>query len=184
MPQLPPKHQQIIQTHAALIVKVVEVCGNREQRPHLEKALDISAQNGWDRLVAAIRQILDGKRDRTVLAGLDEEDAVVVEAILRGLQDPGSLPDPNAKPDPSLAAPGLAAMIHASATGNAMALKMLADMAEQMSKAGGEMTRLGGIMRHMVNGERDPDVLTKGMGSDTRQLVLRILEELSKLTLH
>ncbi len=184
MAQLPPKHQQIIQTHAALIVKVVETCANPAQRPQLEKALDISAQNGWGKLVAAIRAILDGKRDQAVLGGLDEEDGIIVEAILRGLQDPATLPDPNAEPDASVAAPALASLIQAAGTGNAMALKMLADMAEQMSKAGGEMTRLGGIMRHMVNGERDPDVLTKNMGSDTRQLVMQILEELSKLTVH
>jgi len=82
------------------------------------------------------------------------------------------------------AAPGLAAMIAAAGHGDAKALAVLADMAEQMLRAGGDMARLGGIMRRLVNGERDADPLMKGMGPLGRQLLLDILSELGKAGLH
>jgi hypothetical protein len=184
MATLPPRQQQIIMSHATLINRVVEACGNPALLPEVEPILDMSEKNGWGVLVAAIRKVLAGRRDQNVLMDLDEEDTVIVEAILRGIQDPSTLPDPNAKPDATLAAPGLATMIDQAGRGNAQVLGLLASMAEQMSKAGGDMTRLAGIMRHMVNGERDADKLTKGMGPEGKALVLSILEELGKLSLH
>jgi len=64
------------------------------------------------------------------------------------------------------------------------ALAVLANMAEQMVRAGGDMARLGGVMRRLVNGERDFDALSKGMGALGRNLLLDILSELGKSALH
>ena len=75
-------------------------------------------------------------------------------------------------------------MIEASAHGDAQALAVLANMAEQMLRAGGDMARLGGIMRRLVNGERDYNLLGKGMGALGRNLLRDILDELGKNTLH
>jgi hypothetical protein len=83
-----------------------------------------------------------------------------------------------------MAAPGLAHMIHAAATGNVEALQLVANMAEQMTRVGGDMGRVGGIVRRLVDGERDPDVLCKGMTAQGESLVLSIIEELGKLELH
>jgi len=176
--------QQIVQFHAALINHVVMASNNLALRPQLEQVLEMTAQNGWDTLVAAIRKVISGKRDVSVLVGLDEEDGTIVEAILYGIQDPSTLPDPNAKPDPSLAAPGLASMINAAARGNPQALLMLANMAEQMVRAGGDMAKLGGMMRKLVNGERDADKLAQGMNVQGQELVYSILGELGKLASH
>ncbi|WP_455386101.1 hypothetical protein [Acidihalobacter prosperus] len=184
MQQLPPREQQIIQAHAGLIVNVVQAAQNPELRPQLEQLLRTSEENGWGALVAAVRRILEGSRDLGLLARLDEEDSVIVEAILRGLQDPTTLPDPNARPDPVLAAPGLAGMIHACTRGDVQALELLSQMAEQMTNVGGDMGRMGGLMRRLVEGERDPEVLLKGMGAQGESLVLAVLEELGKLEAH
>jgi hypothetical protein len=116
-----------------------------------------------------------------LLNPLDEEDRVIAESILRGLQDPSTLPDPNTKPDPAMAAPGLATMIHAAATGDAQALQIIAEMAEQMSKTGGPMTQLAAVIRPLINGEREAEKLCKGMDSRTEQMVLGILDELRQL---
>ena len=94
-------------------------CNNRALLPQLEPMLEMSAKNGWGTLVAAIREIINGKRDASALLGLDEEDRAIIETILLGIQDPSTLPDPNAKPDASLAAPGLASMIDAAGRGDA-----------------------------------------------------------------
>jgi len=184
MTSIPDKNRQIVLAHAGLIRGVVIACQNRDYRPGLDSALEAAAANGWTALVNVIRRILAGERDMRLLTGLDEEDQVITAAILRGLQDPSSLPEPDAQPDPGLAAPGLAAMIQAAASGDAAALSVLADMAEQMLRAGGDMARLSAVMRRLVNGERDPDVLGRGMSARGTQLLLSILEELSRLQQH
>jgi hypothetical protein len=57
-------------------------------------------------------------------------------------------------------------------------------MAEQMTRAGGDLARLGGITKRLVDGERDPDRLCKGMGAQGESLVLSLLGELGKLERH
>lgn len=181
---LSDQKQQIVQFHAVFIHNVVMACHNRELLPQLEQMLQMTSKQGWSTLVAAIRQVINGKRDLGVLIGLDEEDAAIVEAILLGLQNPSTLPDPNAKPDPQLAAPGLASMIDAAGKGNPEALRMLANMAEQMVRAGGDMAKLGAVMGKLVNGERDADKLSQGMNAQGQELVYSILSELGKRALH
>lgn len=181
---LTDQKKQIVQFHAALIHNVVMTCHNREFMPQLEPILETSAKSGWETLVAVIRQIINGKRDASVLMGLDAEDSAIVEAILLGIQDPSTLPDPEAKPDPSLAAPGLASIINAAGKGDVAALHMLANMAEQMVRAGGDMAKLGGMMRKLVDGERDADKLAKGLSAPGQELVYAILTELGKLAIH
>ena len=184
MTTLPDKTQQILQAHAGLIHAVVTAAQNRDRLPELEAILDAALANGWGTLVAVIRRILGGTRDVQILTGLDEEDRVIADAILRGLQDPGSLPDPHARPDPALAGPGLAALIHAAGSGDLAALQLLADMGTQMLRAGGDLARLSGILRRLVDHERDPDLLCRGMSPRGAQLVRSLLEELARLRAH
>ncbi len=178
------RQQQIIQAHAGVIVQVVQSIANPQLMAQTEEILKVSEQNGWGDLVAVIRRIIKGERDESLLKGLDEEDSTIAGAILQGIQNPATLPDPNQPADASMAAPGLAHMIHQAATGNPQALEIIGNMAEQMTQAGGDMRNLGGIIRKMINGERDPKELSKGMGVQGRQLVDSILEELHKLTGH
>jgi len=178
------RQQQIIQAHAGVIVQVVQSIGNPALMPRTEEILKASEQNGWGDLVAIIRRIIKGERDESLLHGLDAEDSIIAGAILLGLQNPSTLPDPNAQPDASMAAPGLAQMIHEASRGNTQALEIISHMAEQMTAAGGDMRNLGGIIRKMINGEREPKVLARGMGVQGRQLVDSILDELAKLSGH
>lgn len=184
MPSLPNKTQQIVLAHAGLIRTVVIACQNRDRRTELEPLLEAAHQNGWAGLVTAIRRVLNGARDHTVFIDLDEEDRIILEAILRGLQDPASLPEPQSRPDPTLAAPGLAAIIHAAASGDMAAMRLLGDMGTQMLNAGGDMARLSAILRRLVDNERDPDLLCRGMSPRGAQLVLSLLEELAHLRAH
>ena len=184
MATLPDKDQQIIEAHTGLIHRVVIGCQNREQVPELEEILKQAEQNGWLQLVAAIRSILAGKRDMSVLNGLDEEDTIIVSSILRGLQNPDTLPDLSTGFNGAMAAPGIAAMINGARGGNLETLQLLGNMAQQMLQAGGDMARLAGILRPLVKGERDADKLTEGMGAEGEKLVLAILEELAKLDRH
>lgn len=184
MAQLPDRHQQIITMHAPFICQVVQFSQNETHRPEYEALLKSAAENGWSDLVKAIRLIVAGQREMSAIRGLDEEDQVIAEAIMRGLQDPSTLPDPQAKPEAALAAPGLAGMIQAAGSGNVEALTLISNMAEQMSKAGGPLARLASVIRPLINGERDPDKLCRGMNNQTEQMVLDILDELGKSGIH
>lgn len=186
MQHLPNRHEQIIRTHSSLIRLVVHSLQQPALQSKLEDVLKISADNGWSSLVNAIRNITAGDHSRMVLEQLDEEDKAIVGAILDSIENPATLPDDQAQSggDPSAAAPGLAHMIQESATGNAQALSVLADMATQMSNAGGDMSHLGGIMKRLVDGERDVEILCEGMGAQGRSLVLSILDELAKRQMH
>ena len=180
----PDKQQQIIQTHAGLILGMVQCIQNSDLRPQMEQVLVVSEKNGWDKLVAALRKILNGSRDESVLNGLDDEDAVIASAILHGLQDPNTLPKPEEKPDATLAAPMLAALINDARRGDHNAVIMLGGMAEQMSMVGGDMANIGAIMKDMIDGERDVDKLCTRMGAQGESLITQILSELAKLDTH
>jgi hypothetical protein len=184
MSRLPDRQQQIITMHAPFIRQLVQCSQDPARQGDVETLLRTAAENGWDRLVEALRAIFAGQRDVGMLRGLDEEDRVIAEAVLRGLQNPATLPEAEAQADPAMAAPGLASMIRAAASGNVQALKIISDMAEQMRRAGGPMARLAGAIRPLINGERDPQRLAKGMDGKTEQLLLSILKELGKLEHH
>ncbi|MDP2787902.1 MAG: hypothetical protein Q8O79_07490 [Pseudomonadota bacterium] len=184
MAKLPDAVEQVLQMHAPFIHAVVGALTDRAQLPQLMQTLAAAEQQGWPALVRALRLIVDGKRDDSIKLGLDDEDRIVVDAVLRGLHNPATLPALDQQPDAGAAAPGLAAMIAASARGDAQALAVLANMAEQMVRAGGDMARLGGVMRRLVNGERDFERLSQGMGALGRNLLLDILNELGRSALH
>ncbi len=170
--------------HAAFICQVVQLSQNPASRNALDATLRQAEEAGWQTLVQAVRQILKGQREMSLIHDLDEEDQVIAESIMRGLQDPSTLPDPNQKPEPALAAPGLASMIQAAASGNVEALTLISDMADQMRRAGGPMARVAAVIRPLINGERNPDKLCKGMNEQTRHLVLGIIEALNQERLH
>jgi hypothetical protein len=177
----PDVNEQILQSHAGLIHRVVMHCNNPGSVPDLEQVLKQAEDNDWKQLVAAIREIMAGKREESVLLGLDSEDRTIVESILLGLQDPSTMPDLEADFDSSMAAPGIASLVHASRKGNVQALQLVGNMAKQMLAAGGDMGILSGRLRPLIEGERDPDKLTEKMTDKGQKLMLDIIEELIKL---
>ena len=180
---IPEREAQILQMHAPLIVMTAQVCLGALPRQQLDSVL-LQLESMDTKLVAVIRRLLAGERDASVLNGLDEDDRVIVSAMLLGIQDPNTLPDPKQQADPVTAAPGLAAIIHAAAHGDVQALQVISQMAEQMTTAGGEMARTGGVMRKLVDGERDIDMLSEGMGTQGQSLMKSLVEELGKLAGH
>jgi len=185
MVKLPDKIQQITQVHASLINLVVHALQNQQLRPQLNEVLKTSAENGWQQLVLRIYKIMEGDRTNSLLLDLDEEDEIIIRAILQGAQDPRTLPDPSkGSSNPGMAAPGIAHMLNQASSGNTQALTLLSHMAEQMSQAGGDMALLAAIMKKMIDGERAPEILSRGMGDQGEALVSSILKELGKLQLH
>lgn len=179
---LPERREQILGTHAELIRAVVGAVHNRELLPALEHALTLMEAQGWDLLVRALRLILSGHRDASLLAAVDEDDRVILQAVLQGLQDPSSLPKPLA-PDPSLAAPGLASLLSAALRGDPESRDALEHMTAQMGQAGGALAQLSAALRLLLQGEQRPERLTRNMGAQGRQLVLALLDEVAKRNL-
>jgi hypothetical protein len=182
--QTPEKNAQILQTHAGLILGIVQSIQNPELQPQIEQALQQSEQNGWGSLVQAIRKILGGDREESLLNELDEEDRIIAEAILKGLQDPSTLPQPGQNSDATMAAPMLAKMINEASRGDHNAVIMLGSMAEQMSAAGGDMANLGAVLKSMIDGKRNTDKLCDRIGPQGESLIIQILDELAKLDVH
>jgi hypothetical protein len=147
----------------------------------MEQVLQMAAANDWITLVTVIRDIMSGNRNESMLLALDEEDRVIAESILQGLQDPNTLPPLETDINSEMAAPGIAGLIHASRNGNTQALQIVGNMAKQMLAAGGDMGILAGRIRPLVDGERDADKLTEKMTNKGQQLMLQIIEELLKL---
>ncbi len=175
--KLPSHHEQIVTAHAQFICTIVQCANNDGRRKEYEDTIKMAEQSGWQALAKAIRLIVAGNRDLSLIQGLDEEDKVVAEAIMRGMQDPRTLPNPHVKPNPTLAAPGLATMIQMAAT-DPNGLILIGNMADQMLKAGGSMGQLSGVLRPLIDGERDEDKLCAGKDEATQKLILDIIAEL------
>ena len=182
--QTPDKLEQILPTHAGLINAVVQTIQNPELRPQLDHVLKQSEQNGWVGLVTAIRKIVAGSRDNSLLAGQDDEDRIIIDAILKGIQDPTTLPKPEQQADATAAAPMLAQLINDAGRGDHDAVIMLGGLAEQMSNAGGDLANLSAVVKNLIDGERDIDKLTSRMGPQGESLITAIIAELSKLDIH
>ena len=178
---LPDTKEQILQSHTGLIHRVVMHCNNPGSVPDMEQVLQMATENDWAALVSVIRDIMSGNREESILLALDEEDRVIAESILCGLQNPETLPPLETNIDSTMAAPGIAGLVHASRTGNVQALQIIATMAKQMLEAGGDMGTLAGRIRPLVDGERDADKLTENMTDKGQKLMLQVLEELLKL---
>lgn len=178
---LPDTKEQILQSHTGLIHRVVMHCNNPGSVPDMEQVLQMATDNDWTTLVTVIRDIMSGNRDESILLALDEEDRVIAESILQGLQDPNTLPPLETDIDSDMAAPGIAGLVHASRNGNMQALHIIGNMAKQMLEAGGDMGILAGRIRPLVDGERDADKLTENMTDKGQKLMLQVLEELLKL---
>ena len=122
---------------------------------------------------------MSGNRGRALLHDLDEEENIIIESILNGLEDPGTLPTVSADLNSAMAAPGIASLIHASMQGNSESLDITTSLIKQMQDAGGEYAIIAGGIKTMIDGERDLAKLTAGISEQEQKLLAEILTELT-----
>jgi len=173
--------EEVLQAHASLIHRVVLHCNDPGSAPDLDAILRQAEDSDWKRLVATIRTIISGNRDESILQELDEEEATIIDSILRGLEDPSTLPALQPDFQSSLAAPGIANLIHASRDGNAHSLNIIANLIRQMLNVGGDFEVMAGHIRPMIEGERDLASLTENMTEKGQKMMAEILAELARL---
>jgi hypothetical protein len=183
--RMPTRQEQIVSVHASLIISVVR---GRTDPIAAREAKDLIAKvsrGGQTALARILGRIVQSARpDGADETALSDDERVVLDAVLQGIDNPTELPQAVASFDPGAAAPGLACMIDAAARGDPRALHTLSGMAEVMVQVGGDMGRLGGLMRRLVNGERDAERLTRNMGAQGISLVHAILDQLATLSEH
>ena len=172
---------ELLLENAGLIHRVVMHCNAPGSVPDLGQILQQAEENDWKKLVAAIRSIMSGNRDHSIVHDLDEEDTIIIESILNGIENPGSLPLVAADFHSDQAAPGIANLIYASIQGNAHSLNLIANTARQMLDAGGDFKIIAGRIRPMIEGERDLGKLTADMTEQGQKLMTEILAELMVL---
>ncbi len=183
MADLPDKQTQILTIHSTFIHMVVLSLLDPEKHSTLEGHLLTAENNGWKDLVAIIRNIMQGNKDCS-LAHLDEEDRIIAEAILHGLQNPKTLPIIPEQAEATAAAPGLATLILQASKGDTSALQALGNMAQQMGSVGGGMAKVGATLKKMLDGERDIEKLTYNLDDKGRALIQSILSHLNRSQLH
>jgi tetratricopeptide (TPR) repeat protein len=163
---------RIRQQWAPVIQAVVAACGgNAQAAAQLEPLLaQLSQQDDWRALVAALRRVLAGERDPgALLSGLDATDTIILGDVLRALGAelvsplPESGEGPGVREDEAMtlddlldlvatacrpeAPPGLGEQLHAATR------TMAADPG-----APAELRALGRVLNHILSGERDPDL--------------------------
>ncbi|MBA3581894.1 MAG: hypothetical protein H0W44_05500 [Gammaproteobacteria bacterium] len=175
-----PKNRELVALHASLIHEVIAAITQPTKRPALYSGLDIATQNGWGALANAVRKILDGERSLDILDNMDHDDAVIVAAILRGIQDPNTLPSLDTAQDPAGAPSSLAQLIHTAGRGDANSERLLQQFMNDMM-VNDEMRKLSVALHHMRNGERHYQALSANMQPRTSELTRAILDELIKL---
>jgi hypothetical protein len=78
-----------LEPHLPLVAAVIAATAQPQLRSQLDSVLEQMRHNGWDNLVGAVRRILEGERNADALAaGLDDEDSLIIHAILTGLNNP------------------------------------------------------------------------------------------------
>jgi hypothetical protein len=177
----PETSEQILQSNSGLIHRVVMHCNDPGSVPDLSQTLDQAEENGWDQLVAIIRNIMSGQREDAIPPELDGESRVVAEAILEGLHDPSTLPDMQTDLDSPMAGRGIAGLLHASRNGSGQAQRIITGVAKQMQEAGGDMDILAHRIQELLEGEQDMGRLTRDMGEKGQMMMFEIIGELSRL---
>jgi len=178
----PENEEEILRSHEGLIKRVIIHCNNPGSVPDLEQILQMAEQNDWTDLVAVIRDIISGRRDETLLSGLDDEERIIIEAILNGLkQGSVSISNVRANFESEHAGAGIASLIHASLSGDASAVDLFSNVTRQMSEDGGELAVLASRLQLMLGGERNEETLCQQMDEKNLQLIQNILSELRNL---
>jgi hypothetical protein len=78
--------------HLPAIIGTLQALHDPDTADDFQTAVSRMEKRGWTNLVAAIRRILAGERNKqTLCAPLDLEDSMIIETILRAIADPTTL---------------------------------------------------------------------------------------------
>lgn len=173
---------RIRQQWGPVVQAVVAACeGDAEAAAKLSPLLEqLSQQDAWRNLVAALRRILSGERDaESLLSGLDATDTLIASDVLRALGVEVSAPVGEGSEAMTLddllalvasacrtdAPAGLSERLHAATR----AMSMDANVPD-------EIRALGRALNAILSGERDPDLsaLPPELADKVRELLVKV----------
>jgi hypothetical protein len=160
-----------------LVTLVAAVNGDSSSAAAIDETLTrFAGTSDWANLAAALRRVLAGERDLDQLAtGLDPIDTAILTRALDALAGRVSLSATQpADEEDSLSA--FIATTVAAARGDQTAVDILARTLDQMA-AVTDLASLASVLRRIVDGERDPSVLS-GLDDAGTAIATTILDQL------
>ena len=145
-----------------LIRAIVIACQNRDRRNELEPLFEAAHHNSWVALVGAVRMVLSGVRDNTVLTGFDTRMRFSCKPFCAACRAPLHCLKRRQARTRLWRRQDLPPSFMRRRVGNLPAMQLLGEMGTQMLNAGGDMARLSAIQRRLMGNERDPDLLMQG----------------------
>ncbi|SDL49850.1 CHAT domain-containing protein [Geodermatophilus siccatus] len=158
--------------------------GDQTARQEVTGYLDgLADDSAWAALAGVLRRVLDGERDpQALLAGLDTVDTTIVTRLLDALAgriqlNTGS--DFVASTDELVGQwePALAAIVAASG-GDQTARQEVTEFLDDFDE-GSDWAALAGVLRRVLAGERDPEVLLDGLDAVDTAIAARLLDALA-----
>jgi len=173
-----PRGVTVLRRAAPFVRAVVVAATDPAARMGVEPIFKARVEAGWTNLVEAARRILDrNERSIDILAdGLDIEDAIIVQAILQGIQDPASveaiLPDETEEEAVHRLLEDTMPLI-AGVVGVVLGVLPSVEIEHLFDTLGEDFARA--IRRIVDSGERDPEVLCNRLDPAETLVVRTIL---------
>jgi tetratricopeptide (TPR) repeat protein len=162
---------------------VAAVCQSGKADPALDKFLtEMAAKDDWRKLVAALRQVMAGKRAMDLFDGLDDVDSAVLRRVLKALGEGKGRRSTTAgksETEGGLTIPQLLDLVEQAAGGNQALGGQLFNAFQGMAgdpNAPPEIKALADVLLHVLIGERSPDLsrLPAELASAVRGLLGRL----------
>lgn len=181
MDNLSSDTKKILQENADLIHLVILALSDSKFIPQLNANLEQAEKNGWTDLVASVRKIISGVRDIAEFPDLDNEDRTVINGILKGIEDPASLPAVENSVEPDKIGTTIANYVYETNAGNKDARNNLNILSAELISGPGDLKQIASVIGLLVQGERDKQVLCGNMGHTGIAIIESILEEMTRL---
>ena len=177
-----PLQQQIAAAHLELIQLTLAAAHDPHAQTQLIILLDTMHSDGWQALSHAVQTRLGLSTQEHAACALDDEDRHILELIEHAQRQPAAFQtfaQQAAAHNLQHTALALAALIYAATQGEREALETLAELHQAADTPAALATSAALI--HIVEGERQIDVLSQTLPEEQAQLVQMVLTALHEL---
>ncbi|OYY74653.1 MAG: hypothetical protein B7Y40_03485 [Gammaproteobacteria bacterium 28-57-27] len=177
-----PLQQQIAAAHLELIQLTLAAAHDPHAQAQLIILLDTMHGDGWQALSHAVQTRLGLSTQEHTACALDDEDRSILELIEHAQQQPAAFQEfaqQAAAHNLQHTAQALAALIYAATQGEREALETLAELHQAADTPAALATSAALI--HIVEGERQIDVLSQMLPEEQAQLIQMVLTALHEI---
>ena len=177
-----PLQQQIAAAHLELIQLTLAAAHDPDAHAQLNSLLHTMHSDGWQALSHALQTRLDLSTQEPPTCALDDEDRHILELLEHAQQQPAAFQafaQQAAAHNLRHTALALAALIYAATLGEREALETLAELHQAADTP--EALATSAALIHIVEGERQIDVLSQTLPEEQAQLIQVVLAALHEL---